>query len=352
MKKSLIALAVLGLSGAAMAQYASPPCQNMYMPCAAMGESSVTLYGRADAGVGKIASSALKPTTSSPAPVAGWTPHGDNDNKTQFISASLMNAYDSRIGVRGVENMGGGLHAGYWFESGIDLNDGSQVNGAFWARIAHMWIASDWGTLRLGRQYTPSYLTTLSYDLTGTTNYSVLGNTFKYTTVGVRANSALSYFTPTFNGLTGAVAFVSKNDCPTGGCDKNLVDVALMYNGAPIQAGASVTKLSNGKVGYQLGGKYDFGVFLVEASFNQSASLTNVNAVRRGFELGGTAKFGAFSATLDLTRDNKNDWGNGKKYTNGLLELKYALSKRTYVYGAYLRIDSTNNYSIGIDHIF
>jgi len=32
--------------------------------------------------------------------------------------------------------------------------------------------------------------------------------------------------------------------------------------------------------------------------------------------------------------------------------LKYSLSKRTYVYGAYLRSDKTNNYGIGIDHIF
>jgi len=345
MKKTLIALAVLGLSGAALAQSASP-CLNIYMPCAATGPSSVTLYGKADAGVGKIQNGKLKTVPNNKATT------GDNSNKTQFISASAINAFDSRVGVRGVEDLGGGLRAGYWFESGLDLNDGGQTTAPFWARIAHMWISSDWGTLRLGRQYTPSYLTTLSYDLTGTANYSVLGTTYKYATVGPRANSAFSYWTPTFNGLTGAVAFVSKNDCPTSGCDKNLVDVAVMYNSGPILAGASVTKLTNGKTGYQLGGKYNFGSFLVEASYNQSASLTNVNTVRRGFELGGTAKFGAFSLTLDLTRDNKNDWGNGKKYTNGLLELKYALSKRTYVYGAYLRSDSTNNYGIGVDHNF
>ncbi|MCL1961438.1 MAG: porin [Desulfovibrionaceae bacterium] len=344
MKKSLIALAVLGLSGAAMAQSASP-CQNIYMPCAATGASSVTLYGKADAGLGKIANGGLKTTPSDTATT------GDNSNKTQFLSGSTMNAFDSRVGVRGVEDMGGGLRAGYWFETGLDLNNGAQANPTFWARIAHMWIGGDWGTVRLGRQYAPSYLTTLAYDLTTTANYSVLGTTYKYVTLGPRINSGFSYFSPTFNGLTGAVAFVSKNDCPTANCGKNAWDAALMYAMGPVNVGASVNKLSGGKTGYQLGGKYDFGNFLVAASYNQSAQLANVKAVRRGFELGGTAKFGAFSVTLDLTRDTKNDWG-GKKYTNGLLELKYSLSKRTFLYGAYLRSDKTNNYGIGIDHNF
>ena len=41
-----------------------------------------------------------------------------------------------------------------------------------------------------------------------------------------------------------------------------------------------------------------------------------------------------------------------KKYTNALLEAKYALSKRTFVYGDFLRLDSTNNYGFGIRHNF
>ena len=54
---------------------------------------------------------------------------------------------------------------------------------------------------------------------------------------------------------------------------------------------------------------------------------------------------------MDLTRDTKNEW-TGKKYTNGVVEAKYALSKRTFVYGAYLRLDGDNNYGIGVRHNF
>jgi len=330
MKKSLIALAVLGLSGAALAQ------------------SSVTLYGKADAGVGKIENGTLKKMP------GGTVTSGDNSNKTQFISGSTMNAYDSRIGLRATEDLGGGLSVGAWFESGLDLNNGGQAASAFWARQANVWITgNNWGTVRLGRQFTASYTAGLSYELTGTANYSVLGTTYRWATLGSRADSAFSYTTPTFNGLTAAVAFVSKNDRTD---DKNVWDVAAMYGNGPVKAVLTANKVSGGKTGYQLGGRYNFSNFSVTATFVQSAGGAGFQEVRRGFELGGTARFGAFSLTLDLTRDTKNEWASGqgvnKKYTNGLLEARYSLSKRTYLYGAYLRSDSTNNYGLGVNHSF
>ena len=150
MKKSLIALAVLGLSGAAMAQ------------------SSVTLYGVADAGIGKIeAGSGLA------------DPANDASDKTEFISGSMMNNGTSRLGVRGVEDLGGGLKAGFQFETGLDLDNGGS-SGAFWSRQANIWLGGNWGTVKLGRQFTPSYLTTSTFELTGTANYSVLANTYNY----------------------------------------------------------------------------------------------------------------------------------------------------------------------------
>ncbi|MCL1961439.1 MAG: porin [Desulfovibrionaceae bacterium] len=332
MKKSLIALAVLGLSGAAMAQ------------------SSVTLYGVADAGLGQIKAPGGSPIA------PGVLKSSDNTSaatgklgKAQFISASLMNNTDSRLGVRGVEDLGGGLKVKYNFETGLDLDDGSTAGSTFWARQANMAISGDWGTVSLGRQFTPSYLALSTYELTGTANYSVLGNTYHYVGLTQRADSAFAYITPTFSGLTAGVAFVSKNDY----LGKNVWDVAALYANGPISAGVSVNKVQNGKTGYQLGGKYSFGDFAVAASYTQAA-LPATKQVRRGFGLGGSATFGAFTATLDLTRDTKNNWyvADGKKYTNGVVELKYALSKRTFVYGAYLRSDRTNNYGLGIRHNF
>jgi len=329
MKKSLVALAVLGLSGAAMAQ------------------SSVTLYGTADAGVGKQAYNTA----------AGANPKL-NSAKTHFIGGGLMNNSDSNLGVRGSEDLGGGSSVGFNFETGLSLNDGSTraggLSSGFWQRQANMWIGGQWGTVKLGRQFSPSYLATTTYELTKGANYSVLGNTYKY--LGLtdkRVPSAFAYISPTFSGLTAAVGFITKTDLGLPS-NKNAWDAAVLYgggNGIPVTAGLGVNKVGNSKTNYQLGGKYNFAdQFALSASYTQ-ATLPDSKARRRGFGLGGSWTAGAFGATLDLTRDTKNDW-TGKKYTNGVVELKYNLSKRTFVYGAYLREDKTNNYGLGIRHNF
>ena len=316
MKKSLIALAVLGLSGAAMAQ------------------SSVTLYGVADAGIGKIeAGSGLA------------DPANDASDKTEFISGSMMNNGTSRLGGRGVEDLGGGLKAGFQFETGLDLDNGGS-SGAFWSRQANIWLGGNWGTVKLGRQFTPSYLTTSTFELTGAALYSVLANTYKFAGIGRRANSAFTYMTPNFGGFTGALAYVTKTDLAT---PKAAYDLGLMYANGPIGVGVSVNKFSTSKTNYQAGAKYSFGNFALAGSYTQASN--EAKAVRRGFGIGGSATFGAFALTVDLTRDTKNEW-TGKKYTNGVVEAKYALSKRTFVYGAFLRLDDTNNYGIGVRHNF
>ncbi len=109
-----------------------------------------------------------------------------------------------------------------------------------------------------------------------------------------------------------------------------------------------MNKTKSAKTNYALGGKYEFGNFLIAASY-QSINPT-ANMRRRGVSIGGTARLSNFSLTLDLTRDTKNDLG--KKYTNGLVEGKYALSKRTFLYAAYLRLNGDNNYSFGMRHNF
>ena len=303
MKKSLIALAVLGFAGAAMAQ------------------SSVTLYGVADAGLGKAKS-------------AGET-------KVNMQSAGTMNNGTSRLGVRGVEDLGGGLKAGFNFETGLSLENGntSTAGAGFWGRAANLWLGGNWGTFQMGRTLNPSFYGVAAWELTGTANYSVVGNTYGYVG-GARNSSEFSYKTPDFGGLSAKLGYIMKAD----NGDNAKWDLNVIYANGPIAAGLSANKTKGQKVGYALGGKYNFGNFAVAASYSDN------HKVRRGFSIGGTANFGAASVTLDLTRDTKNL--AGKKYTNGLLEGKYALSKRTFMYAAYLRHDGNNNYGLGVRHNF
>ena len=301
MKKSLIALAVIGFSGAAMAQ------------------SSVTLYGVADVGVGKM-----------------------EGGKTEMISAGTMNNGTSRLGVRGVEDLGGGLKAGFNFETGLSLENGdtSTAGAGYWGRAANLWLGGNWGTFKMGRTLTPSFYGVTTWELTGAANYSVIGNTYGFAGAGARNSSQFSYKTPNLGGFSAELGYITKQD--NGGAHK--WDVNAIYANGPIGVGLSANKVKGGETNWSLGGKYNFGNFAVAASYHDAKDMG-----RRGFGLGGTATFGAASVTLDLTRDTRNV---GKKYTNGLLEAKYALSKRTFIYGAYLRLDGGNNYGIGVRHNF
>ena len=315
MKKTLIALAVLAASGAAMAQ------------------SSVTLYGAIDLGVGKYAG-----------------------GKTQMTGSETLNNGNSRIGLRGVEDLGSGLKAGFNFETSIDAETGASSG---WTRAANVWLGGNWGTFKMGRTLTPSYYGLATYELTGAANYSVVGNTYGYVGTGSRNNSQFSYKTPSLSGFSAEIGYVTKADFSGAAANQDKVDANLIYANGPIGVGLSYNKAKGDKANYSLGAKYNFGNFALAASYHDARSYTGgvsaaVASRRSGASLGGSVAFGAASLTLDVTRDSKHQAGNVKlkKYTNGVLEGKYALSKRTFVYGAYLRLDGDNNYGIGLRHNF
>lgn len=322
MKKSLIALAVLGFAGAAMAQ------------------SSVTLYGVADAGIARVQT---------------VNPDGTKTNATGMTSAGLMNNGTSRLGFRGVEDLGGGLKAGFNFEDGLSLGDGSanKSGGQFFSREANVWIGGNWGTFKMGRDLNPSFFAVAAWELTNTANYSAVGSTYNYTGEGPRTSNMFQYKTPTFaGGLSATIAAVARDNNVVNGQPRSQYDLNVIYANGPIGAGLGVNKTSSQKTNFSLGGNYKFGgMFALAASYNDAHDPVTGQLSRRGFSLGGSYFTGPFTVTLDLTRDIKNEWGP-KKYTNGVLEGKYALSKRTFVYAAYLRLDQTNNYGIGLRHNF
>ncbi len=72
----------------------------------------------------------------------------------------------SRIIIRGVEDLGGGLTAGFHLEHGILLDAGAAVSATqFWDRRSTVSVTSPaWGELRLGRDFVPSYVSWTRYD--------------------------------------------------------------------------------------------------------------------------------------------------------------------------------------------
>src|SRR5699024_3284534 len=115
MKKTLLAAALaVGFVGAAQA------------------ETSVTLYGIIDTGVGY---QRFKDDA------------GNKLTKTGIYDGTSHGQADSRWGVKGTEDLGNGLRAEFMLESGIDVTTGnSQQGGRLFGRQAWVGLAGDsWG---------------------------------------------------------------------------------------------------------------------------------------------------------------------------------------------------------------
>lgn len=285
-KKTLLAPVALTTVSALMA------C----VPCAA--QSQVTLYGVADV--------ALAKTTGQP---------------TQLVSSATPNNGTSRWGMRGSEDLGGGLKASFNFEAQTSLLDGAAA-AALFARQANMTVSGGWGSLKAGRALTPSWYGTMAWELTASANYAVVNSQFGYGGLNSRHNAELSYTSPHWNGLSVTVGhlFAANN----GNVAKN--DLNLIYRSGPLSAALVYNKLDHKGKNLSLGAAYNFGAFKLAGSL-QDATGANLG---KGFTVGGTLPLGPWSLTLDIARDTQ------KKDTDALLEAKYALSKRTSVYGVLL----------------
>lgn len=304
MKKSLIALAVLAASGVAMAQ------------------SSVTLYGVADLGLVK-----------------------SDGVSAQMSGSGVMNNGTSRLGVRGVEDLGGGLKASFNFEHGLNMENGAGnlSGGQMWSRAAWMALSGGFGRFQMGRTLTPSFFGIAAWELTGTANYSAVGNQFGFAGVGPRDNSVFQYTTPTMGGFSGTLGYIMKPD--NGGNAK--YDLNAIYAQGPLAAALSYNKTNTQKGNFALGAAYDFGGFKLAGSWQDPAG------VAKGFTIGGSVPVGAFNLTLDIARDT------GFKDTDLLLEAKYALSKRTFAYAAYYKdgdkklvTGAKSHFGLGLRHNF
>jgi len=303
MKKTLIVLAAVAATGAAFAQ------------------SSVTLYGVADAAIVKT-----------------------TDVDTEFSSSGGMNNGSSRWGVRGTEDLGGGLKAGFNFEAGLSLEDGSvnQSGGNYFSRAAYMNLMGGFGEVRLGRSLNPSFFAAAAWELTGTANYSAVVGQFGAVLGGIRNSNQIAYTTPNFGGLTATIGTILKGN--NAGNAKT--DLNVIYRGGPLVVALGYNKVSGSDDNVHVGANYNFGGFRLAGAFIDPAGDAE------GFSIGGSMPLGPVNLVVDIARDTHF------KDTNILVEAKYPLSKRTFAYAAFLRDGkgkaetNVNNIGLGIRHNF
>ena len=321
MKKSLIALAVLAASGAAMAQ------------------SSVTLFGVADIGVGYVKNSG-------------------GDSNYGLTNGGLAT---SRLGFRGVEDLGGGLKAGFWLEGGLTLDDGTS-SGFNFKRRSTISLMGNFGEVRLGRDLTAGYKTVLNYDLFGQVGMgSFLGTSNNlYGTTGdadgQRASNLIAYFTPNIAGFSGGLQYGFGENAGSNKINRYLGAYAAFDNG-PISvtlAGdrnnfADTTVGSIDRTQVALGASYDFGMAKISGLIQRA----EFEPLGGGFKdkvdnwaLGVAAPVGPGTIKLQYASyDDKNSSNEAQQLSLGY---QYDLSKRTAVYTTVSHLKNKNGSAVAL----
>ena len=328
MKKSLLALAVLAASGAAMAQ------------------SSVTLYGVADAGVTYL--------------------NGDKN----WSGVTSGNNLTSRIGFSGVEDLGGGLKANFRLEAGLNLDNGDGASsyagakagdGLAFKRQSTVGLEGGFGEVRLGRELTAAYNATARYDVFGAVGIGqsrlwadggVLdtGAYDKARTTNQRVSNAVTYVSPNFSGFKAAVNY-GFGEVAGANSDRQYLGAGVTYDNGPLSLGLGLERLNkddtatnSGKISvWSLGGSYDLGVAKILAGYRDSKRDrgTAGDDKTKGYMLAVTAPVGPGLVRASFNRYEYTAAGAAKlKADQFAVGYVYGLSKRTSVYGTYAYLNN------------
>lgn len=296
MKKSLIAVAVAAaLPAAAFAQQAG---------------SSVTLYGIIDAALASES--------------GGTAAAGSTANSRLAVQSGVQSG--NRFGIRGREDLGGGMFGEFVLEGGFGIDNGAAgLSGnnnpvttatpagaqqpaqyRIFGREARVSLGGNFGRVSFGRLYTPGFFFLLNTDPMALGFY---GSTGAYTGVGltgvagqnnvagssldqVRWDNTVEYLTPNFGGFT--ARFQYSSDFTQNG-------TAIAGNtGEGLQTGAGVAPATN-KAGraWAAGARFQQGPIDVNAvyhSFNAdfigAPAGVSVTSSNRAYGIGGSFDFG------------------------------------------------------------
>ena len=274
MKKSLLALAAMGaFAGTAQAQ------------------SSVTVYGILDMGI-----SSVNTKTSAAAPV-------DTTTSGLFVAQPLSN---SRLGFRGVEDLGGGLTAGFTIEANVHANPGTtgSNNATAFQFGRHQFVTLESktaGRVLLGKtdsivkqifdSYDAGFANNLTgaYDNMGTSLSDIAGDNI----IGNRRDSVIRYTSPSLGGVN--------------------LSAGYMKNTLKVDTGAVTTTDTENNTGLELGARFAQGKVSAGLGYRsakeQNAAIAAVAAVPATPTTGTVAVAAANTVT--------NSWAAGLSYDAG-----------------------------------
>ncbi|WP_241495921.1 porin [Paraburkholderia monticola] len=346
----------------------------------AFAQSSVTLYGIVDEGL-------------------TYTTNQNGHNNWQMQSGVSQG---SRWGLRGAEDLGGGMRAIFVLENGFDPSTGALgQNGRLFGRSAYVGLDSRFGTLTLGRQY--EFMTDYVSPVSAQGQWGIyfahagdvdnLNGTF-------RVNNAVKYQSPSLGGFH-LGALYSFGGQPGSFATYSVVSVGANYsNNGPLYAAAAYTHINSpyaavfdslpknalytrylpsatsqeiyGVGATYLVGSFKFGLNATRTVFHSGLDGANVDfnnyEAWLGYSITPALQVGGGYTLSDV---DEHATGNKPRYQQANLMLDYFLSKRTDVYamaacltgssGTHAQMDyvsaaSSNNrqalWRVGIRHKF
>ena len=315
----------------------------------ATAQSNVTLYGIADAYVESTR-------------ITG---------RGSMARVSNGGMQPSRWGIRGAEDLGDGLKAGFVLESGFSIDTGTSLQGGrLFGRQAYVSLFSPRaGELRLGRQYAPIHYSMVFSDVDPFSAFSPVLSMYTSNGDQSRQDNQVSYWTPSFGGFSAMVAVAAGEKAATApsvatpwvavGTMKRNIGGLLRYQGGGLDAsvayhqGGQVTAAGDvDQKAFNVGATYNFNGYVLGGNFweHRNELVGGATPKTRGLVLGVKVPMGtAWSAVAQVARveDNGLAYATGAAKAEGRntylnVGLNYRLSKRTDVYLRYARIEDDN----------
>jgi predicted porin len=334
----------------------------------AQAQSSVTIFGIVDLAV-----------------TSGKGSGPGSADRLQVTSGSYNT---SRLGFRGVEDLGGGTSASFWLEAGLSADTGlgaststnnqasgttaasAGTQGLMFSRRSTVSLAGDWGELRLGRDYNPQFWNLSVFDPFGSVGVGVslahinayganpVGAGGPYARgggvngLGVRSSNSVGYFLPkNMGGFYGqAQYFLGEN--PQNGAitekDGTGFGLRLGYGAGPfnVAVGYQDTEFAVGDVKtFNIGGSWDFGVAKALALYNRDREPGRRDTA---WSVGALVPMGPGEVRVaysQLTSDIGVAEPKARKLALGYV---HNLSKRTAVYTTVARVRNSDGQSIAL----
>jgi predicted porin len=300
----------------------------------------------------------------------------------------------SRLGFRGIEDLGAGLQASFWLEvtlaamsgTGGANNSNNQSSGASTAggfqfdRRSTVSLSSPLGELRVGRDYSPIYWNISRADPYNANGIASSRNLVSAGAVSgvtfVRASNSIGYHLPKdLGGLYGQAMWATGNNpsTATNSEDGRFVSARLGFarDNWDVAAATGKTTYLTGNYGVRnVYAGYNFGAFKLTGLLNQSELKTAIAQTQKDALIGLVVPFKGdeFKASYVRSRLTSSSTGAGASlFTLGYV---HNLSKRTAVYGHWAHINnrggasysngavapaangSTGGYEFGIRHFF